>query len=106
MPGREIERESDRTTTNLRDRGMKHYGYGKPLAGFIPRVREALSDKQMEELGIYYATALHEPITDSLGRPDVLGAHRHDGPWVDAGWDDPDDRWSGRGAFVFPVAAS
>ena len=107
MPGKEIERDSDRTTANLRERGMKHYGYGKPLAGLIPRVREVLSDKQMEELGILYASALHDPITDSDGDPRVLGADRNDGGrWVDAGWGDPDARWGDDGAFVFPLSAS
>jgi len=106
VPGKEIERDSDRTTENLRKHGMKHYGYGKPLAGLIPRVREVLSDKQMEELGIYYATALHEPITDSLGGPDVLDANRNDGQWVNTYWDNPDNRWNDNGAFVFPVAAT
>jgi len=107
MPGREIERESDRTTTNLRDRGMKHYGYGKPLAGFIPRVREALSDKQMEELGIWYAAALHDPIIDSDGSPRVLLAVRGGGGrLVSAGWVRPGSRWYVSGAFVFPVSAS
>ena len=107
MPGKEIERESDRTTVNLRERGMKHYGYGKPLAGLIPRVREVLSDKQMEELGIWYAAALHDPITDSGGSPYVLGARRHDvGPWVSTCWDGPGRQWDGYGAFVFPLSAS
>jgi hypothetical protein len=107
MPGREIGRDADRTTANLRKRGMKHYGYGKPLAGFIPRVRENLSDKQMEELGIWYAAALHEPITDSDGHPGVLDADRHGGgQWVDASWVEPGDQWFDDGAFVFPVAAS
>ena len=107
MPGREIERDSNRTTTNLRDRGMKHYSYGKPLAGLIPRVREVLSDKQMEELGIWYAAALHDPITGSDGIPDVLDANRGgDGRLVGACWDEPDFRWLGDGAFVFPVSAS
>ena len=107
MPGREIENNSERTTKNLRNRGMKHYGYGKPLAGLIPRVREVLSDKQMEELGIWYAVAPHDPITDSDGDPGVLRAYRGgDGRWVDADWPSSDFWWGAYGAFVFPLAAS
>ncbi|MEK7503255.1 MAG: hypothetical protein AAB556_02305 [Patescibacteria group bacterium] len=30
MPGKEIEDDSERTTENLRNRGMKHYSYGNP----------------------------------------------------------------------------
>ena len=107
MPGREIERDSDRTTANLRDRGMKRYGYGKPVAGLLPRVRESLSDKQMEELDIWYAAALHDPITDSGGSPSVLYTDRRGvGRLVSAGWGEPGDRWGDDGAFVFPVSAS
>lgn len=107
MPGKEIERDVDRTTANLRKRGMEHYGYGKPLGGLIPRVRENLSDKQMEELGILYAAAIHNPITVSGGRPCVLRADRDDdGQWVDTCWGGPGNQWGGRGAFVFPVSAS
>jgi len=107
MPGKEIEHEAERTTANLRKRGMEQYGYSKPLGGFIPRVRETLSDKQMEELGIWYAAALHDPIADSDGSPRVLHADRGGGGrWVDTYWDDPDCQWDGLGAFVFPVSAS
>lgn len=76
MPGREIEKDSDRTTENLRKRGMDLYGYGKPLAGIVPRIREAVSDKQLEEMGVWYVAALHDPIKDSGGAPLVLVAHR------------------------------
>lgn len=30
MPGKEISKDSDRTTENLRKRATEHYGYGKP----------------------------------------------------------------------------
>lgn len=108
MLGREIQHDGDRTTANLRKRGIEHYGYGKPTAGLILRVREVLSDKQMEELGIWYATALHDPITDPGGGPYVLGAPRRDGggPWVSTYWGIPGARWFGNGVFVFPVSAS
>lgn len=107
MPGKEIKLNKDRTTANLRNRGTQHYGYGKSLGGFIPRVREVLSDKQMQELGILYATALHDPIIGSDSGPDVLGADRSgDGGWVLADWGNPGDRWFDNGAFVFSVSAS
>lgn len=105
MPGVEIERDSDRTTEALRRRGMKHYGYGKPVGGLIPRVRENLSDEQMKELGVRYAAALHDPIAGSGGDPGVLGAGRGGGGrWVDACWDGPGRQWRGGGVFVFPVS--
>lgn len=106
IPGKEIARDSDRTTAALRKLGEK-YGYGKPMAGHIPRIREAVSDKQMEEVGIWYIASLHDPIKDSDGRPRVLSAGRDDdGQWVGACWGSPDRRWRGVGAFAFPVSAS
>jgi hypothetical protein len=107
MPTQEIERDSDRTTDALRKRGIERYGYEKPLAGIVPRIRETVSDKQMEEMGFWYIAAPHEPIKDSDGAPIVLYARRIDGgPWLVADWDHPDFHWDGRGAFAFLVSAS
>lgn len=103
VPGREIPRDSDRSTAALRKLG-REYGYGKPLGGHIPRTREAVSDTQMEEMGIRYIASLHDPIKDSDGNPDVLIVDRiDDGQWVHTCWDDPGDRWYDDGAFAFPV---
>jgi hypothetical protein len=45
--------------------------------------------------------------TDSDGNPHVLNANRNDdGRWVNANWDNLDNRWNDNGAFVFPVAAT
>jgi len=107
MPTREIERDADRTTDALCTRGIEKYGYEKPLAGIAPRIRETVSDKQMEEMGFWYIAAPHDPIKDSDGDPDVLYANRgDDGPWLYAGWDPPDSRWIVDGAFAFLVPAS
>ncbi len=107
MPGKEIERDSNRTTENLRRRGMEKYGYDKPLAGLIPRIRESVSDKQMEEIGVYYLAGLHSPIEDSVGASFVLFADRYDdGQWLNALFDDPGLQWDDVGLFAFPVSAS
>lgn len=106
MPTKEIERDSDRTTENLRRRGIETYGYGKPLAGIVPRYREKISDKQMEEMGFVYVTAPHDPINDAGGYPRVLSAYRNvDGSWVNAVLDKPDDQWDDGGALAFLVPA-
>ena len=105
--GKEIKKDSDRTTANLRKLGMEKYGYGKPLGGHIPRTRETISDGQMEEMEIQYIASLHDPITDADGDPDVLSARRFGGGlWVYTCWDDPGRQWSVDGAFAFPVPAS
>ncbi len=106
VPGKEISKDSDRSTVALRKLGEK-YGYGKPLGGHIPRIREAVSDKQMEEMGFWYIASLHDPIKASDGSPHVLYAYRYDdGRWVGTCWDGPGARWDDYGAFAFPVSAS
>lgn len=107
MPTREVERDSDRTTDALRKRGIEKYGYEKPLAGIVPRIRESVSDKQMEEMGFWYIAAPHDAVKDSGGGPGVLNADRYvDGRWLCAYFDRPDYRWGDSGAFAFLVPAS
>jgi len=108
VPGKEIERDADRTTDALLKHGMEKYGYGKPLGGHILRIRESVSDKQMEEMGgAWYIAGLHDPIEDSDGGPRVLCAgRRDDGRWLSAFWGKSGGRWSGYGLFAFPVLAS
>lgn len=104
VPTREIERDSDRTTGALRKRGLERYGYEKPRAGIVPRIRELVSDKQMEEMGFWYIAAPHDAIKDSVGDPYVLNASRYDdGRWLRAFWDHPAFRWNDFGAFAFLV---
>ena len=107
MPTKEIERDADRTTEALRKRGIEKYGYGKPLGGIAPRIRESVSDKQMEEMGSWYIAAAHDPIKDSDGNPRVLRSNRlDDGPWLLASIDHPVYPWDVDGAFAFLVLAS
>jgi len=107
MPMWEIERASDRTTDALRKRGVEKYGYEKPRAGIVPRIRESVSDNQMEEVGFRHIAAPHDPIKDSDGAPRMLCAYRcGGGRWLGAFWDRPDGHWGGRGAFAFLVPKS
>lgn len=99
--GREVKK--NRTTANCQAYGSQ-FGYGKPLAGIQPRIREAVSDKQLEKMGIYYIASLHEVIKDSDGGPRVLSSGRYgDGQWLDAYWGDPGGEWADGGAFAFVV---
>lgn len=102
MPTKEIKRDADRTTEALRKHGVKKYGYSKPLGGIASRIRESVSDKQMEEMGFWYITAPHDPIKDSVGDPDVLNANRSGrGLWLGANSYHPIGLWDGLGAFAF-----
>ena len=104
IPHSVIERDRDRTTINLRKKGVEQFGYGKPLAGIIPRIREAVSDEEMAKMGFWYIVALHDPIKDAGGAPGVLFAHRFGvGRWLRAYWDGPDAQWYAVGASAFVV---
>lgn len=106
MPTREIEKWRERTTANLRKRGIERYGYAKPLAGIVPRIRQLVSDEQMANVGFWFIAAPHDPIKDSDGDPLVLRASRRDGGrWLYAYWDHPGDGWNDDGAFAFLVSA-
>jgi len=103
--GKEIKRDADRTTEALQKLGEK-YGYQKPMAGIVPRIRESVTDKQMEEMGFWYIAGLHDTIEDSGGNPYVLVANRNDGGrWLSACWDGPQFQWYDDGCFAFLVPA-
>ncbi len=105
LPGKHI-KSSERTTENLRTEASK-LGYGKPVAGVIPRIREIVSDEKMEELGIWYIVALHDPIKDSDGGSNVLGSDNSDGGrLVGELRGQPDNQWLDGGAFAFFLPAS
>jgi hypothetical protein len=92
--GKEV--KENRTTANLQAYGHS-FGYGKPLAGIQPRIREVVSDKQLEEMGVNYIASLHETINDSGGHPIVLSSDRNgDGQWLLGFWDHPVNEWAGQ----------
>lgn len=104
VPTKDVSRK--RTTAQAREY-VTAFGYEQLLAGGVPRLRETVSDKVMEEMGFWYIAALHDPVTDSDGYPDVLSANRHGGgQWVYAYWDHPGSQWADDGAFAFVVPAS
>lgn len=106
MPTKEIEDWRERTTANLRRRGIERYGYTKPLAGIVPRIRETITDEMMEQMSFWFIGAPHDPIKDFGGDPGVLYADRDgDGRWLDARWDHPGSLWRGGGAVAFFASA-
>ena len=107
MPTNVIKIDHERTTEALRQYGASNFGYDKGFAGLIPRIRETISNRQMEEMGFGYVTGLHDPIKDSDGHPLVLFSHRDVGErWLVAELDRPDDCWVGNGAAALLVSAS
>ena len=101
VPGREV--KNDRTTANLQAYGQS-FSYVKPLAGLQSRIRESVSDKQMDQMDIWYIASLHDTIKDFDGNPLVLSSYRDDdGQWLLAYWGEPGDKWDDSGAFAFLV---
>jgi hypothetical protein len=101
---REIEK--NRTTTNIQ-KYARSFGYEVPLAGIMPRLRETVLDKQMEQMDIYYIAGLHKPIQDTNGDPYVLSAGRgDDSRWLSTGQGSPDSQFNCIGASAFLVPAS
>lgn len=102
MPTKEIKLDDDRTTDALRACGIRKYGYAEPFAGIIPRVREIVSDEQMEEMGFRHIVAPHKPITGPDVSDSLLGMHRNgDGRWLGVRCGCSSVRWSDTEAFAF-----
>ena len=102
--GKEIEKDSERLTKNLKAISVKNFGENSVsnLKGELSLlIREKFSNKELEEMGLWYIVVLHEPII-SGGNPRVLYSGRLGGEsWVGAGWAGPCDRWDDGGAFAF-----
>lgn len=94
------------TTTQIKEYA-ENKGWSIPTPEIALLLREALSNEDMEALGVWWIVALHEPMTDRGGDPRVLGAHRNDGePWVHACWGYPGRQWRAGHGFAFLVPAS
>ncbi len=96
--------DNDRITRNIRAEADKRK-LEKPNAEVACLIREKFTDKEIEAMGLWYIVAMHEPIKDSGGGPDLLDANRYGGGrWLDAYCVKPDDRWDRGVGFVFVVA--
>lgn len=92
---------SDRITKKIR-KAAEDKGWKKPHWEVGPLIRDAFTDKELEEMGVWYIVAMHEPIKDADGDPFVLYSRRDGGGrWLDADCEKPDDGWDGRGGFAF-----
>lgn len=101
-PGKKIS-DSDRITKKIRAAADKK-GWVKPHWEASCLIRDAFTDEQLEEMGVWYIVGMHEPIKDSDGGPSLLDSDRSDGGrWLYAGYDRPDDRWDGNGGFAFVI---
>ena len=105
IKGKEIEKDSERLTKNLKAIAVKDFGTNsvselKGELGLL--IREKFSNKELEEMVLYYIVVLHEPIVDSGGHPRVLRSIRRGGEsWVDASCGLESGYWGEGGAFAF-----
>ncbi len=77
-----------------------------PNAELACLIREKFTDKEIEQMGLWYIVAMHEPIINDSGSvPRLLFASRDDdGRWLDACNDGPLSRWDRDGGFAFAVS--
>lgn len=86
----------------LRPQRMQEYGeqfgYKTPRAGLMPRIRECVTDKQMEQMGFRYIAAFHGYIRGMILRSNrCVGGNRLDGYRI------PGPLNALRGAFAFEI---
>lgn len=98
--------DNDRITKKIRAEAARR-NFKKPNAELACLIREKFTDKEIEQMGLWYIVAMHEPIKDSGGSPSLLGADRDDdGRWLGACCCSPGFRWDRGGGFAFAVSQS
>lgn len=95
------------TAEALREHGASNFGYDKGLAGLIPRIREEVSNQEMEDMGFRYIAGLHDLIMGEVGGPSVLCLGRSGYErWFGAHSGAPDICWSDKGAVAMLLPTS
>ncbi len=103
--GKQIQKDSERTTSNLKALGSQKFGekaVSELKAELSLMLRLKYSNKDLEKMDLVYIGTLSKPIIDSDGDSDVLVLSRHDDKsWVLTDWDNPSDYWFDNGGFAF-----
>ena len=96
--------DSDRTTKNIYIEADKRK-LAKPNAELACLIRLKFTDKEIEAMGLMWIAAMHEPINDSDGDPNLLNANRSDGGrWLRAYICRSNNRWDRDEGFAFAVS--
>jgi hypothetical protein len=96
--------DNDRITKKIRAEADKRK-LSKPNAELACLIREKFTDKEIEQMGLWYIVAMHEPINDSDGVPRLLYAGRSVGDrWLGACSGRPDFWWIRGNGFAFAVS--
>lgn len=94
--------DEERMTENIRAEAAKR-GLVAPNAEVACLIRELLTDKEIEEMGLRFIVTMHEPIKDFDGDLDLLGADRRGGSWLYTFDERPLFRWDHGSGFAFAV---
>lgn len=96
--------DQSRITSRIRAEGAFRK-LSKPNAELACLIRLKFTDKEIEQMGLWYIVAMHEPINDPAGSPFLLNANRDDfGGWLGVYYDWPDGGWDRGGGFAFAVS--
>ena len=96
--------DNDRITKKIHAEADKRK-LSKPNAELACLIREKFTDKEIEQMGLWYIVAMHEPINDSDGDPRLLVVSRYDGGrWLFACYGRPDFGWDRGSGFAFAVS--
>ena len=98
--------DNDRITSKIRAEAARR-NFTKPNAELACLIRLKSTDKEIEAMGLWYIVAMHKPINDSDGVPDLLNADRSDGGrWLNAYHGRPGSGWNRDSGFAFAVQLS
>jgi hypothetical protein len=93
--------DRERRTSNIRTKASKR-GFIKPHPEVACLIRDALSDNDINAMGLWHIVAMHDPIRDYNGNPYLLDAYRVGiGCWLDACRISTDGMWGRDYGFAF-----
>ena len=96
--------DNDRITKKIRAEADRR-NLTKPYAEVACLIREKFTDQEIEAMGLWWVVAMHEPIKDSDGDPDLLLTRRSGGGlWLDAYYGMPVRGWVRDYGFAFVVS--
>lgn len=96
--------DSDRVTKKIRTEAQAR-NFSTPNAEIACLIRDKFTDKEIEAMGLTWIITMHNPITDSGGRPGLLDADRNDGgSWLRTYWGYPGSKWLRESGFAFVVS--
>jgi len=95
--------DSDRITSKIRaEAGVRNMK--TPNAEVTCLIREKFSDEDLEAMGLWRIVVFHEPINDSAGNPNLLGADRSgNGRWLNASYGGAVGGWDSVTGFAFAL---